>query len=134
MALAAARVDMTKALESGCSDRVAVCALRDHSRFADSSSNQNFYEVTQTYGLPIVFEENENKVEDVAKLAPEAGYLLTAAFPYLTLREADDILTETEGPGGGFSRRWLRVRRVFASRSIQGGRKSSLPCAPNTAA
>ena len=102
MALAAARVDMTKALESGCGDRVAVCALRDHSRFADSSSNQNFYEVTQTYGLPIVFEENENKVEDVAKLAPEAGYLLTAAFPYLTLREADDILTETEGPGGGF--------------------------------
>jgi hypothetical protein len=102
MALAAARVDMTKALESGCGDRVAVCALRDHSRFADSSSNQNSYEVTQTYGLPIVFEENEKKVEDVAKLAPEAGYLLTAGFPYLTLREADDILTETEGPGGGF--------------------------------
>jgi hypothetical protein len=35
-------------------------------------------------------------------LAPEAGYLLTVAFPYLTLAEADAILTETEGPGGGF--------------------------------
>jgi hypothetical protein len=62
----------------------------------------SFYEVTQTYRLPVAVEENENKVEDVAKLAPEAGYLLTTAFPYLTLREADDILTETEGPGGGF--------------------------------
>jgi hypothetical protein len=40
--------------------------------------------------------------EDVAKLAPEAGYLLTAAFPYLTLAQADDILSSTEGPGGGF--------------------------------
>jgi hypothetical protein len=38
----------------------------------------------------------------VGKLAPEAGYILTAAFPKLTLKEADGILTETEGPGGGF--------------------------------
>jgi hypothetical protein len=40
--------------------------------------------------------------EDVGKLAPEAGYLLTAAFSSLTLEQADRILTETEGPGGGF--------------------------------
>ena len=93
---------MTKALEGGCGARVAVCALRDHSRFADSSSNRNFYEATQTYDLPVVFEESEKKVEDVAELAPEAGYLLTTAFPCLTLAQADDILTETEGPGGGF--------------------------------
>ena len=102
MALAEARDHMTSALENGCGGRVAVCALRDQSRFADPSRNLSFYEVTQTYRLPVVVEENENKVEDVAKLAPEAGYLLTTAFPYLTLREADDILTETEGPGGGF--------------------------------
>jgi len=38
----------------------------------------------------------------IAQLAPEAGYLLTAAFPSLTLAQADQILTETEGPGGGF--------------------------------
>ena len=40
--------------------------------------------------------------EDVAKLAPEAGYLLTASYPRLTLARADAILTATEGPGGGF--------------------------------
>ncbi len=40
--------------------------------------------------------------ENVATLAPEAGYLLTIAFPSLNLAEADQILTETEGPGGGF--------------------------------
>ena len=38
----------------------------------------------------------------MSKLAPEAGYLLTSAFPPLSLKEADRILTETEGPGGGF--------------------------------
>ena len=41
-------------------------------------------------------------VEDVAELVPEARYLLTIAFPALTLEQADQILTETEGPGGGF--------------------------------
>ena len=34
--------------------------------------------------------------------APQAGYLLTQAFPFLSLAQADKILTETEGPGGGF--------------------------------
>jgi hypothetical protein len=53
----------------------------------------------QTYGLPTVYPQNAG---DVGKLAPEAGYLLTAAFPTLTLEQADQILTETEGPGGGF--------------------------------
>ena len=41
-------------------------------------------------------------IEDVAKIAPEAGNLLTMAYPSLTLEQADKILTETEGPGGGF--------------------------------
>jgi hypothetical protein len=59
-------------------------------------------EATQTYELPIVFPENANRLDDVHKLAPEAGYLLTTAFPYLTLEQADEILTVTEGPGGGF--------------------------------
>ena len=38
----------------------------------------------------------------MGQIAPEAGYLLTVAFPNLTLEAADRILTETEGPGGGF--------------------------------
>lgn len=50
----------------------------------------------------MVFGDNADRSEDVAKLAPEAGYLLTMAFPYLTMREADEILTHTEGPGGGY--------------------------------
>jgi hypothetical protein len=39
---------------------------------------------------------------DVSKVAPEAGFLLTQAFPTLSLELADRILTETESPGGGF--------------------------------
>ena len=41
-------------------------------------------------------------MEDVGIVAPEAGYLLTIAYPSLTLQQSDQILTETEGPGGGF--------------------------------
>jgi hypothetical protein len=49
-----------------------------------------------------VYTKNGSVEEDVEKLAPNAGYLLTQAFPSLSLQEADKILTETEGPGGGF--------------------------------
>jgi hypothetical protein len=101
-ALAAARADLTAALEKGCGGKIADCAAQDQSRFADPAKNSAFYEATQTYGLPVVFANNAEGTEDVAKLAPEAGYLLTAAFPSLTLAQADAMLTQSEGPGGGF--------------------------------
>jgi hypothetical protein len=101
-ALATARADATKALEAGCGAAIAVCARQDNSRFAHPARNRTFYELTQTYGLPVVFGQTAKGREDVGKLAPEAGYLLTAAFPTLTLAQADAILTATEGPGGGF--------------------------------
>jgi hypothetical protein len=100
-ALAAARADMTKALEAGCGDKIVVCAQGDQSRFKDAAKVRAFYESTQTYGLPVVFARNAGTV-DIGKVAPEAGYLLTVAFPYLTLAQANAILTATEGPGGGF--------------------------------
>jgi hypothetical protein len=101
-ALAAARADMTKALEGACGDKVDICARLDNGRFADPTKNRAFYDATQTYGLPAVYPQKAEGTEDVGRLAPEAGYLLTAAFPNLTLAEADAILTETEGPGGGY--------------------------------
>ena len=101
-ALAVARADLTAALEKACGGKIADCAAQDQSRFADPAKNSAFYEATQTYGLPVVFTNNAEDTEDVAELAPEAGYLLTAAFPSLTLAQADAILTLTEGPGGGF--------------------------------
>jgi membrane-associated phospholipid phosphatase len=101
-ALADARAELAAALEKACGGKIADCAEQDESRFADPAKNSAFYEATQTYGLPVVFAKNAQSTEDVAKLAPEAGYLLTAAFPSLTLAQADAILTVTEGPGGGF--------------------------------
>ena len=100
--MAAARDELTGALEKDCGGKIADCAAQDQSRFADPAKNSVFYVATQTYGLPVVFANNAEGTEDVAKLAPEAGYLLTAAFPSLTLAQADAILTQTEGPGGGF--------------------------------
>jgi peptidoglycan/xylan/chitin deacetylase (PgdA/CDA1 family) len=97
-----ARSDVAKILAEDCGVSVAVCADRDSGRFADSITNTLLIEATQAYELPTVFPENAKRPEDVNKLAPEAGYLLTTAFPYLTLSQADDILTITEGPGGGF--------------------------------
>jgi hypothetical protein len=101
-AVAAARADLTATLESGCGATLAVCAQEDTGRFKNPNANEAFFAVTQTYGLPVVYPEMAAKSEDVGKIAPEAGYLLTAAFPYLTLAKADEILTATEGPGGGF--------------------------------
>ena len=101
-AVAAARADLTKALEAACGDTIAACARQDTGRFNAPAMNEAFYATTQTYGLGIAHPETADKVEDVGALAPEAGNLLTAAFPKLSLEEANRILTETEGPGGGF--------------------------------
>jgi hypothetical protein len=101
-ALNAARADFVAALQAGCGDTIANCARADTGRFNDTAADAAFVAATQTYGLPVVYPKTAEGTEDVAKLAPEAGYLLTIAFPPLTLAEADQILTETEGPGGGF--------------------------------
>ena len=101
-AVATARSELTKALEAACGDTIAACARQDTGRFNAPAMNEAFYATTQTYGLGIAHPETAEKVEDVGALAPEAGNLLTAAFPKLSLEEATRILTETEGPGGGF--------------------------------
>jgi len=101
-AVVSARADVTKALEAACGDTVAACARQDIGRFNAPAMNEAFYASTQTYGLGIAHAETADKVEDIGALAPEAGYLLTMAFPKLSLDEANRILTETEGPGGGF--------------------------------
>ena len=101
-AVATARSELTKALEAACGDTIAACARQDTGRFNAPAMNEAFYATTQTYGLGIAHPETAEKVEDVGALAPEAGNLLTAAFPKLSLEEANRILTETEGPGGGF--------------------------------
>jgi hypothetical protein len=101
-AVSAARSDVTKALLAGCGSSIAQCAGVDSGRFSDSANDAAFYESTQTYGLPPVYDATAHETENVAALAPEAGYLLSVAFPGLTVAQADDVLTKTEGPGGGF--------------------------------
>jgi membrane-associated phospholipid phosphatase len=101
-AVRAARADMTTALQTACGNTITVCASEDIGRLSNPAADEAFYATTQTYNLPVVYAKNANTLEDVGKLAPEAGYLLTVAFPSLTLEQADRILTETEGPGGGF--------------------------------
>ena len=97
-----ARADLTSALRAACGNTMKVCANEDTGRLNNPAANEAFHAVTQTYNLPIVHPKNAGVLEDVGKLAPEAGYLLTIAFPSLTLELANQILTETEGPGGGF--------------------------------
>jgi hypothetical protein len=100
--LKAARADLRRALTKACGGTIAACAAEDSSRFSNPAVNEAFYEATLTYGLPVVYPAQAGKTEDVAAIAPEAGTLLQAAFPKLTLAQADRILTTTEGPGGGF--------------------------------
>ncbi|MDT8332770.1 phosphatase PAP2 family protein [Roseomonas gilardii] len=101
-AITSARDELTVVLEAACGKKVDACAQEDTGRFSDPALNAAAYAATQTYGLPVVYPETAGKIEDVGKVAPEAGYLLTVAFPYLSLDQANQILTETEGPGGGF--------------------------------
>lgn len=101
-AIKAARADLTAALEAACGKGVEDCAREDGGRFSNPAADEAFYAATQTYNLAVVYARQANRQEDVSKRAPEAGYLLTFAFPSLTLKQADRILTETEGPGGGF--------------------------------
>ena len=100
--LTAAQTDLTNALQSGCGDTVANCAKQDTGVFSNSAGNKAFYESTQTYDLGVVYQNTANTVEDVNKIAPEAGYLLMTRFPYLTQQQRNDVLTSTEGAGGGF--------------------------------
>jgi hypothetical protein len=97
-----ARAELNLVLQTGCGNTIDACAKEDTGRFSNAAADAAFYEVTQTYNLPVVYPKNAAIKEDVGKLAPEAGYLLTVAFPSLSLEQADNILTETEGPGGGF--------------------------------
>jgi hypothetical protein len=97
-----ARADVADILRAGCGKSIEVCAREDIDRFSSPAANEAFYATTQTYDLPVMFPQNAGVLEDVGKLAPEAGYLLTVAFPSLTLEQANRILTETQGPGGGF--------------------------------
>lgn len=101
-ALKAARAELQAFLREGCGDTVAACAAADRSRFKDAAANGAFYASTQTYGLPVVHRDRSGQPVDVARVAPEAGHLLTAAFPAVTLDEANAILTATLGPAGGF--------------------------------
>ena len=52
--------------------------------------------------MPVVYTPTANTVEDVNTIAPEAGNLLATRFPYLSQQQRNDVLTSTEGPGGGF--------------------------------
>jgi membrane-associated phospholipid phosphatase len=97
-----AREDTIAGLQVACGKTIKECAHEDIGRLSNPAANEAFCAATQTYGLPIVYSQNANKVENVSKLAPEAGYLLIVAFPSLTLKQADQLLTDTEGPGGGF--------------------------------
>ncbi|KQO58218.1 MULTISPECIES: phosphatase PAP2 family protein [unclassified Methylobacterium] len=101
-ALKAARAELQAFLRERCGDTVAACAAADRSRFKDAAANGAFYASTQTYGLPVVHRDRSGQPVDVARVAPEAGHLLTAAFPAVTLDEANAILTATLGPAGGF--------------------------------
>lgn len=96
-----ARAELDVILKAGCGNTIDACATEDTGRFSNAEADEAFYDVTQTYNLPAVY-PNNIEAEDVGKLAHEAGYLLTTAFRSLTLDQADRILTETEGPGGGF--------------------------------
>ena len=129
-AFRAARTDLVAALKAGCGDVIAVCAAQDTSRFTDPAANEAFYEATLTYGLPPAFPARTGLRADVATAAPEAGHLLTAAFPHLSLAQANAILTETQGQGGGFLDDGSSPFGVYARLNLVAAGKRAAAMAP----
>jgi hypothetical protein len=133
-AMNAARADVTAALQAACGKTIQECSWEDTGRLNNPAQNAAFCDATQTYGLPVVYPKNASNVEDVGKLAPEAGYLLKAAFLSLTLEEADQILTETEGPGGGFlddgSAFGIYSRLDLYAAAVRAGSRAAGPASP----
>jgi hypothetical protein len=101
-AVKSARSELIAALQAGCGNTIDACAEEDTGRFNNPAADEAFYDATQTYSLPAVYPKNAGVLENVGKLAPKTGYLLTQAFFSLSLEQADKILIATEGPGGGF--------------------------------
>jgi len=98
---------------AGCGDTIAGLRARRYRRFNDSAADEAFVAATQTYGLPVVYPKAAETREDVATLAPERAPCSPFAFPYLSLAEADQILT-----GDRDGRRLPRRRRLRRSASI----------------
>jgi hypothetical protein len=73
-AVRSARGELVAVLQSGCGNRIEVCATEDTGRFNNAAADEAFYETTQTYSLPVVYPDIAKGPEDVGKLAPEAGY------------------------------------------------------------
>ena len=120
-ALKAARAEIAPCCRPPAATRYRPARSKTLAGFNNPAMNEASYAATQTYGLPVVYPQNAGKLEDVGKMAPEAGYLLTAAFPSLTLDEANQILTETQGPGGGFLDDGLVFRGLFPAESVRCG-------------
>ena len=101
-AFASTQKELRDILSADCGGAISVCANSgDTTRFSSLANDKAFYNATMTYGLPVVYANNTG-VEDVNLTARDAGYLLQTRFPYLTLAQRNDVLTSTEGPGGGF--------------------------------
>src|SRR5262249_50772707 len=79
-ALADARAELTAALEKACGGKIADCAARDQSRFADPVKNSSFYEATQTYGLPAVVRRKPPELQRRGKRGPRNWSLPATRF------------------------------------------------------
>ena len=101
-ALKAARADLVAALQAGCGDTIALARARISAASTIPRRTKPSSPRRRPTACRSSIPRRRRRTEDVATLAPEAGYLLTVAFPSLSLAHADQILTETEGPGGGF--------------------------------
>jgi hypothetical protein len=52
------RADLKAALQAGCGADIRSCAQDDTGRLSNPAMNQAAYDVTQTYGLPVVYPKN----------------------------------------------------------------------------
>ena len=133
-AVGAARADLIAALQAGCGNPVAVCAREDIGRFSDPAANDAFYadpDLRPAGRLPA----DADTMEDVGKLAPEAGYLLHRRVPVADPGAGRPDPDRNRGAGRRLPRRRLFVRSLLPPQPLcAAGRAMALASRHDSAA
>ena len=117
-AVAAARADLTKALEAACGDTVAVCARQDIGRFNAPAMNEAFYATTQTYGLADRASGDRGQGGGCRRAGARSREPADGGFPEAQPRGGEPHPDRDRRTGRRLSRRRIGLRRLFPAEPL----------------
>ncbi len=119
----ARRAEIDAFVRETCGADVAACAARGYEPLQGRGRQRRLHRLDPDLRLPVVHQDRADGRDDVAATAaPRRAISSPAAFPDLTLAEANRILTETRWhPAAALPRQRFGVRHLFPARPVRGG-------------